>query len=133
MPWSCSTRRPVVTDVRMEWGYAAREDRWWCAKWVTTANYMLCGRHKGWMPPVPYPFTPPNVCPDCARILKEEPELRPVVDVQAEGTCPVCVGRAPLDEAGLIGGHRQWSWSGGTLVLTDTPCSGEGERPEHES
>jgi hypothetical protein len=119
-----------VSRDRIEFGYAAGEDTLWCAKRVTTGNHMLCGRRKGWMPPVPYPFTPPNLCPDCARILKGGPGLRPVGDDQAEGTCPVCVGRAPLDEAGLIAGHRQWSWSDGTLVLTKTPCSGEGELPE---
>ncbi len=118
---------------RLEWGYALGEDRWWCAKRVSIAHRMLCGRRKGWMPPVPYPFTPPDLCPDCARLLKDGVDLQVVTDEQAEGTCPVCVGRAPLDEAGLIAAHNQWSWADGKLVLTEQPCPGRGEPPEHES
>lgn len=117
---------------RIEFGYAANIDTFWCAKKVNTINFMLCGKRKGWMPPTQHPFTPTPLCPDCKRILAGGPELRPVAEEDPEGTCPVCVGRAPLDEAGLIAPHMQWLWPSGKPVLTQTPCSGAGELPEVE-
>lgn len=116
--------------VRIEFGYAADVHEFWCAKKTTVQHHMLCGKRKGWMPPVPHPFTPPNLCPDCRRILAGGPELQPVSEEDPEGTCPVCVGRAPLDEAGLIAEHGEWSYRDGRLVVTDRPCAGRGELPE---
>jgi hypothetical protein len=122
----------AMSGERIEWGFAASEDRFWCAKRVCVAGYMLCGQRKGWMPPVPDGFEPPQLCPVCRERL-ESGVFEPPPDEQAEGTCPVCVGRAPLDGSGLITKHDQWSWSGGRLVVTDQACPGVGERPEYET
>lgn len=119
--------------VRIEFGYALGVQAFWCAKKTTVQSRMLCGKRKGWMPPVQQPFTPPNLCPDCARLLAAGQELQPAVDEDAEGTCPVCVGRVPLDGAGMVAEHGEWSYRGGRLVVTDRPCAGRGEPPEAES
>jgi hypothetical protein len=121
----------TATTGHVEWGFAADEHDMWCAKWVGTEARMVCGRRKGWMPPVGLPFSPPNVCPDCAAVLAGR-AVPVVADDQAEGTCPVCVGRAPLDEQGLVAAHGQWSFAGGTPVVTRRPCAGAGELPEED-
>lgn len=118
---------------RVEYGYAAGQDSMWCAKRVDVQGRMLCGRRKSWMPPVPPLFQPPNLCPDCRRVLEAGPPYVQDPDDQAEGTCPVCVGQAPLDEHGRIAEHNEWSWQDGRLTTTSRPCDGAGQTPEGES
>lgn len=121
-----------MTAARVEFGFAERGRTVWCAKRVTTREWMLCGRRKGWMPPVPHLFVPADMCPDCQRML-DLGSFVPVPDEQVEGTCPVCVGRAPLDGRGLVAAHDQWSWADGRLVVrVGEACSGAGQRPEYE-
>lgn len=115
---------------RFEWGYAADVHDKWCARKAGVRARMLCSRRVGWMPPVPHPFAPPNVCPDCARLLQAGPPYGQTLDEQAEGTCPECVGQVPLDADGRVAAHGEWSWQNGRLEATKIPCAGEGEWPE---
>ncbi len=116
-------------NARIEFGYAADVHDRWCAKWTTTDARMVCGRRKGWMPPVGLPFKPANLCPDCARVLAGQP-VEVAGDDLAEGTCPACVGRVPLDGEGLVAAHGVWSFAGPVPRITGLPCAGVGEPPE---
>lgn len=123
-----------MKPVRIEFGYAAGCGTRQCAKRVDVAHRMLCDRRVAYIPAVQPPFRPEHFCPDCRRVLDGGvTEFVPPTDEQAEGTCPVCVGRVLLDEQGRISVHGEWSYRGGALVVTEKPCAGAGEKPEAES
>lgn len=98
----------------------------WCAQRTRTKT--LCDREIIFLPVV-QPVDPGVVHDDCARIIAAG-DFVPPHDEQAEGTCPVCVGQAPVSADGRIDTHRQWRYERGALVVTELWCDGAGGLPE---
>lgn len=116
----------------IQFGFAYRQTGEMCAVHPDDPAKTLCGRTVQFLPYLrDDDHVPTNLHPRCAEVLEER---RPTtaVPVRTVGTCPVCVGRAPVVD-GLIGDHGQWTWVSGWRAQTSTPCSGAGQEPEDAS
>lgn len=117
--------------MKVVFGYAERKDVPHAVD-ITAPGRTLCDAGVFWLPGILGGFdaeVPSNLCQWCRRQMAEL-GAEVAVDSQAEGTCPVCVGRAPLTAAGLVGAHLQWSYATGKPRLSEVSCEGRGQKPE---
>jgi hypothetical protein len=87
--------------VRIVFGWAKRKDIPHAVD-ITAAGLTLCRIGVFWLPGILGGFSgemPPNLCGRCRQLMVERGAVV-VLDDQREGTCPECVGRAPLTQAG---------------------------------
>lgn len=114
----------MIDNIEFGWAKGVDDER--CAKKITVASRMLCGREVGFVPVAGQPeFAPSDLHEECRRLLFGQARQLPLKPGEVRySVCPACHGEAPVSE-GRIGGHGEWRvGSEGEPYQSEIPCVG---------